>query len=122
MTLSLMEQVGYEFAYMFKYSERPGTFAQRHMPDDIADDVKTRRLNEIIALQNTLSERSNRRDVGREFEILVEGVSKRRDEQLFGRTSQNKVVVFDKGDHAVGDYVRVRVTGCTSATLFGEEI
>ena len=122
MTLSLMEQVGYEFAYMFKYSERPGTFAQRHMPDDIADDVKTRRLNEIIALQNTLSERSNRRDVGREFEILVEGVSKRRDDQLFGRTSQNKVVVFDKGGHAVGDYVRVRVTGCTSATLFGEEI
>lgn len=122
MTLSLMEQVGYEFAYMFKYSERPGTFAQRHMPDDIADDVKTRRLNEIIALQNTLSEQSNRRDVGREFEILVEGVSKRRDDQLFGRTSQNKVVVFDKGDHAVGDYVRVRVTGCTSATLFGEEI
>ncbi len=122
MTLSLMELVGYEFAYMFKYSERPGTFAQRHMPDDIADDVKTRRLNEIIALQNTLSERSNRRDVGREFEILVEGVSKRRDDQLFGRTSQNKVVVFDKGDHAVGDYVRVRVTGCTSATLFGEEI
>lgn len=117
-----MELVGYEFAYMFKYSERPGTFAQRHMPDDIADDVKTRRLNEIIALQNTLSERSNRRDVGREFEILVEGVSKRRDDQLFGRTSQNKVVVFDKGDHAVGDYVRVRVTGCTSATLFGEEI
>ena len=122
MTLSLMEQVGYEFAYMFKYSERPGTFAQRHMPDDIADDVKTRRLNEIIALQNTLSEQSNRRDVGREFEILVEGVSKRRDDQLFGRTSQNKVVVFDRGGHAVGDYVRVRVTGCTSATLFGEEI
>ena len=117
-----MEQVGYESAYMFKYSERPGTFAQRHMPDDIADDVKTRRLNEIIALQNTLSERSNRRDVGREFEILVEGVSKRRDDQLFGRTSQNKVVVFDKGGHDVGDYVRVRVTGCTSATLFGEEI
>ena len=119
MTLSLMEQVGYEFAYMFKYSERPGTFSQRHMPDDIADDVKTRRLNEIIALQNTLSEQSNRRDVGREFEILVEGVSKRRDDQLFGRTSQNKVVVFDRGGHAVGDYVRVRVTGCTSAPLLG---
>ncbi|MDE5706837.1 MAG: tRNA (N6-isopentenyl adenosine(37)-C2)-methylthiotransferase MiaB, partial [Alistipes sp.] len=91
-TLSLMEEVGYEFAYMFKYSERPGTFAQRHMPDDIGEPVKTARLNEIIALQNELSARSNARDVGREFEILVEGVSKRSDRQLFGRTSQNKVV------------------------------
>ncbi len=122
MTLSLMEQVGYEFAYMFKYSERPGTFAQRHMPDDIADDVKTRRLNEIIALQNTLSEQSNRRDVGKEFEILVECTSKRSEQQLSGRTSQNKMVVFDRGTHRAGDYVRVRITGCSSATLFGEEV
>ena len=122
LTLSLMEEVGYEFAFMFKYSERPGTFAQRHLPDDIPDDVKTARLTEIITLQNRLSEQSNKRDVGKEFEVLVEGLSKRSDEQLFGRTSQNKVVVFDKGNHKVGDYVRVKVTGCSSATLFGEEI
>ena len=122
LTLSLMEEVGYEFAFMFKYSERPGTFAQRHLPDDIPDDIKTARLTEIINLQNRLSEQSNKRDVGKEFEVLVEGLSKRSDEQLFGRTSQNKVVVFDKGNHKVGDYVRVKVTGCSSATLFGEEI
>ena len=122
LTLSLMEEVGYEFAFMFKYSERPGTFAQRHLPDDIPDDVKTARLTEIINLQNRLSEQSNKRDVGKEFEVLVEGLSKRSDEQLFGRTSQNKVVVFDKGNHKVGDYVRVKVTGGSSATLFGEEI
>ena len=122
LTLSLMEEIGYEFAFMFKYSERPGTFAQRHLPDDIPDDVKTARLTEIINLQNRLSEQSNKRDVGKEFEVLVEGLSKRSDEQLFGRTSQNKVVVFDKGNHKVGDYVRVKVTGCSSATLFGEEI
>ncbi len=116
-----MEEVGYEFAFMFKYSERPGTFAQRHLPDDIPDDVKTARLTEIIN-QNRLSEQSNRRDVGKEFEILVEGVSKRSEQQLFGRTSQNKVVVFDRGDHTTGDYVKVRITGCSSATLFGDEI
>ncbi len=121
-TLSLMREVGYEFAYMFKYSERPGTFASKHMPDNVPDEVKTARLSEIIALQNELSAASNRRDVGREFEILVEGTSKRSDRQLFGRTSQNKVVVFDRGAHRVGDYVRVRVTGCSSATLLGEEI
>ena len=121
-TLSLMREVGYEFAYMFKYSERPGTFAAKHLPDDVPDEVKTRRLSEIIALQNELSEASNRRDVGREFEVLVEGRSKRSDAQLSGRTSQNKVVVFDRGVHDVGDYVRVRITGCSSATLFGEEV
>ena len=121
-TLSLMREVGYDFAYMFKYSERPGTFASKHLPDNIAEEVKTARLQEIIELQNELSQQSNARDVGREFEILVEGVSKRRDDQLFGRTSQNKVVVFDRGTHRTGDYVRVRVTGCTSATLMGEEI
>ena len=105
---------------MFKYSERPDTFAQRHMPDDVPDSVKTARLNEIIALQNTLSAESNARDVGKEFEILVEGTSKRSDRQLFGRTSQNKVVVFDRGECRIGDYVRVRVTASSSATLQGE--
>ncbi len=121
-TLSLMREVGYDFAYMFKYSERPGTFASKHLPDDVDDAVKSRRLQEIIALQNELGLASNRRDVGREFEVLVEGASKRDEGQLSGRTSQNKVVVFDRGDHRVGDYVRVRVTGCTAATLLGEEI
>ncbi len=121
-TLSLMREVGYEFAYMFKYSERPGTFAQRHMKDDVPDEVKTARLSQIIELQNELSAASNRRDVGHEFEILVEGVSKRSDAQLFGRTSQNKVVVFDRGDHRIGEYVKVRVTDCSSATLMGEAI
>ena len=121
-TLSLMREVGYDFAYMFKYSERPGTFAQRNMADDVPDQVKTRRLSEIIELQNTLSEQSNRRDVGKEFEILVECTSKRSEQQLSGRTSQNKMVVFDRGTHRAGDYVRVRITGCSSATLFGEEV
>ena len=121
-TLTLMQEVGYDFAYMFKYSERPGTFAQRNLGDDIPEDVKTRRLTEIIDLQNKLSEQSNKRDVGKEFEILVECTSKRSDQQLSGRTSQNKMVVFDRGNHNVGDYVRVRITGCSSATLFGEEV
>ena len=121
-TLSLMREVGYDFAYMFKYSERPGTFAQKHLPDDVPDGVKSRRLQEIIALQNELGHASNLRDVGREFEVLVEGESRRDAKQLSGRTSQNKVVVFDRGTHRVGDYVRVRITGCTPATLFGEEI
>ena len=120
-TLSLMREVGYDFAYMFKYSERPGTFAQRNLGDDIPEDVKTRRLTEIIDLQNRLSEESNKRDVGKEFEILVECTSKRSEEQLSGRTSQNKMVVFDKGNHQIGDYVKVRITGCSSATLFGVE-
>lgn len=121
-TLSLMREVGYESAYMFKYSERPNTFSARHFTDDVPDEVKGRRLNEIIALQNELSVESNRRDVGKEFTILVEGESKRSPEQLCGRTSQNKMVVFDRGDHKAGDYVRVRITGSSSATLFGEEI
>ena len=121
-TISLMKEVGYDFAYMFKYSERPGTFAQRNLGDDIPEDVKTRRLTEIIDLQNKLSEESNKRDIGKEFEILVECTSKRSEEQLSGRTSQNKMVVFDRGDHNIGDYVRVRITGCSSATLFGEEV
>lgn len=121
-TLSLMREVGYESAYMFKYSERPNTFSARHFADDVPDEVKGRRLNEIIALQNELSVESNRRDVDKEFTILVEGESKRSSEQLCGRTSQNKMVVFDRGDHKAGDYVRVRITGSSSATLFGEEI
>ena len=121
-TISLMKEVGYDFAYMFKYSERPGTFAQRNLGDDVPEDVKTRRLTEIIDLQNRLSEESNKRDIGKEFEILVECTSKRSEEQLSGRTSQNKMVVFDRGDHNIGDYVRVRITGCSSATLFGEEV
>jgi tRNA-2-methylthio-N6-dimethylallyladenosine synthase len=120
-TLSLMRQVGYQFAYMFKYSERPGTKAARTMEDDVSEDVKTARLNEIIALQNELSLESNRRDVGRTFEVLVEGRSKRSEKRLFGRTSGNKVAVFDRVEGVkAGDYVQVRVTGCSSATLTGE--
>ncbi|WP_101690883.1 tRNA (N6-isopentenyl adenosine(37)-C2)-methylthiotransferase MiaB [Dysgonomonas massiliensis] len=121
-TLSLMREVCFDSAFMFKYSERPGTYASRHLPDDISEEVKIERLNEIIALQNECSLRSNEQDVGKEFEVLVEGFSKRSKEQLFGRTSQNKVVIFDKGNHRVGELVKVRVTGCTSATLFGEEV
>lgn len=121
-TLSLMREVGYDFAFMFKYSERPGTFASKHLADDVSDEVKSRRLQEIIALQNELGLESYKRDVGGEFEVLVEGESRRDKQQLFGRTSQNKVVVFDRGNHQAGDYVRVRVTACTSATLLGEEI
>lgn len=121
-TLSLMEWAGYSSAFMFKYSERPNTRAARHYPDDVPDEVKTRRLTEIIGLQNELSRRSNERDVGRRFEVLVEGTSKRSREQLFGRTSQNKVVVFDRGDLRVGDYVTVEITGCSSATLAGRVV
>ena len=119
-TLSLMREVGYDSAYMFKYSQRPGTLASRTMTDDVSEEVKTARLNEIIALQNELSTASNERDMGNVFEVLVEGLSRRSSEQLCGRTSQNKMVVFDRtGATAPGDYVRVRITGCTSATLFG---
>lgn len=121
-TLSLMQEVGYASAFMFKYSERPGTFSARHYADDIADEEKTRRLNEIIALQNSLSVVSNEAEIGLIREILVEGTSKRSEDQLCGRTSQNKMVVFDRGDHKAGDYVTVKITGCSSATLFGEEI
>lgn len=121
MTLSLMRQVGYDAAYMFKYSLRPGTQAARMMEDDVPEETKTARLDEIIALQNGLSLESNRRDVGKSFEVLVEGPSRRSDEQLCGRTSGNKMVVFDKAEGLrAGDYCRVRITGCTSATLFGK--
>ena len=120
MSLSLMKEVGYDSAFMFKYSERPGTYASKHLPDDVPEDVKLRRLAEMIELQTRLSAESNARDVGKEFDVLVEGYSKRSRQQLFGRTSQNKVVVFDKGQYHIGDTVRVRVTSSSSATLKGE--
>jgi tRNA-2-methylthio-N6-dimethylallyladenosine synthase len=121
-SLSLMRICGYDSAFMFKYSERPGTYASKHLPDDIPEDVKIRRLNEIIELQNQLSAESNAKDVGKTFEVLVEGVSKRSREQLFGRTEQNKVVVFDRGNHHIGDFVKVKITESSSATLKGEEV
>ena len=120
MTLSLMRECRYDSAFMFKYSERPGTYASRHLPDDVPEEVKIRRLNEIIAQQNILSAESNRRDEGKTFTVLTEGFSKRSREQLFGRTEQNKVVVFDKGDKRIGQYVNVRITSSSSATLKGE--
>lgn len=118
-TLSLMEWVGYDFAYMFKYSERPNTKAARRMQDDVPEDVKARRLTEIIELQNKLSEESKKKDIGKRFKVLVEGVSKKSDEQFYGRTSQNKVVVFPKEDSKIGDYVFVKVHESTQATLIG---
>ena len=122
MSLSLMRECAYDSAFMFKYSERPGTYASKHLPDDVPEEVKIRRLNEMIELQNQLSAESNARDVGKTFEVLVEGVSKRSKEQLFGRTEQNKVVVFDRGTHRIGDLVRVRITESSSATLKGIEV
>lgn len=122
MSLSLMKEVGYASAFMFKYSERPGTYASKHLPDDVPEEVKIRRLNEMIQLQTELSAANYRMDEGKEFDVLVENYSKRSREQLCGRTSQNKMVVFDKGDHHIGDIVRVRITGSTSATLFGEVV
>jgi tRNA-2-methylthio-N6-dimethylallyladenosine synthase len=119
-TLSLMREVVFDSAFMFKYSERPGTFASKNLPDDISEEVKIERLNEIIALQTELSAESNRKDIGKTFEVLVEGFSKRSKEQLFGRTQQNKVVVFDRGECKIGDIVNVKVTSVTAATLLGE--
>jgi len=121
-TLSLMREVCFDSAFMFKYSERPGTFAAKKLADDIPEDVKINRLQEIIDLQNQCSMESNKNDIGKIFEVLVEGFSKRSREQLFGRTSQNKVVIFDKGSYRIGDLVNIRVTGNTSATLFGETV
>ena len=120
MSLSLMREVGYDSAFMFKYSERPGTYASKHLPDDVPEDVKIRRLNELIHLQTEMSALANKRDEGKEFDVLVEGFSKRSREQLCGRNEQNKMVVFDKGNHHVGETVRVRITGSSSATLLGE--
>ena len=121
-TLSLMREVGYDSAYLFKYSERPGTYAAKHLADDVPEEVKVRRLQGLIDLQNKLSEESNLRDIGKTFEVLVEGFSKRSREQLFGRTSQNKVVIFDKKNFHVGQFIQVKITGASSATLFGEPI
>ncbi len=122
MSLSLMRECAYDSAFMFKYSERPGTYASRHLEDDVPEEVKVRRLNELIALQNELSAESNRRCEGKVYEVLVEGVSKRSRDQLFGRTEQNKVVVFDRGTRRVGDFVKVKITGSSSATLKGEVV
>ena len=120
LSLSLMREVGYDSAFMFKYSERPGTYASKHLPDNVAEDEKIRRLNELIALQTEMSAQRNKLDEGKEFDVLVEGFSKRSREQLCGRTEQNKMVVFDKGNHHIGETVRVFITGSTSATLLGK--
>ena len=122
LSLSLMREVGYDSAFMFKYSERPGTYASKHLPDDVPEEVKIRRLNELIQLQTEMSALQNKKDEGKEFDVLVEGFSKRSREQLCGRTEQNKMVVFDKGGHHIGETVRVRIIGSTSATLLGEII
>ena len=120
LSLSLMREVGYDSAFMFKYSERPGTYASKHLPDDVPEAVKVRRLNELIALQNQLSAEAARRCEGKTYEVLIEGTSKRSRDQLFGRTEQNRVVVFDRGRHHIGERVMVRVTSSSSATLKGE--
>ena len=120
LSLSLMREVGYDSAFMFKYSERPGTYASKHLPDNVPEEEKIRRLNELIQLQTEMSAIANKRDEGKEFEVLVEGYSKRSRQQLCGRTEQGKMVVFDKGEHHPGELVQVRITGSTSATLFGE--
>ena len=122
-TLSLMREVGYSSAFMFKYSVRPDTFSARHFEDDVTEQEKTRRLTEVIALQNELSLEGNRRDIGKRFEVLIEGSSKRSDKQLCGRTSQNKMVVFDRVEgYGAGDYIEVEITDCSSATLFGKAL
>ncbi|MDA3821186.1 MAG: tRNA (N6-isopentenyl adenosine(37)-C2)-methylthiotransferase MiaB [Bacteroidales bacterium] len=121
-TMSLMKWADYDFAYMFKYSERPDTFAAKNYKDDVPEEIKTKRLSEIIALQGKLSLASKQKDIGKTFEVLVEGTSKKSKEQLFGRTSQNKVVVFPSGGHKPGDYVQVKVNKCTSATLLGDKV
>ena len=122
LSLSLMREVGYDSAFMFKYSERPGTYASKHLPDNVPEEEKIRRLNELIALQTEISAQQNKKDEGKIFDVLVEGFSKRSREQLCGRTEQNKMVVFDKKNHHIGETVKVKITGSTSATLFGEEV
>ena len=122
LSLSLMREVGYDSAFMFKYSERPGTYASKHLPDDVPEEEKIRRLNELIALQTEISAQQNKKDEGKEFDVLVEGFSKRSREQLCGRTEQNKMVVFPKAGHHIGEIVRVKITGSTSATLLGESV
>ena len=122
LSLSLMREVGYDSAFMFKYSERPGTYASKHLPDNVPEEEKIRRLNELIALQTKLSAEANKRDEGKEFDVLVESFSKRSRSQLCGRTEQNKMVVFNKGQHHIGETVRVKITSSTSATLLGEAV
>ena len=122
LSLSLMRECAYDSAFMFKYSERPGTYASKNLPDDVPEETKIRRLNELIALQNELSLMANQHCIGQEYDILIEGVSKRSREQLFGRTEQNKVVIFNRADHRVGETIRVRITEATSATLKGEVV
>lgn len=122
LSLQLMREVGYDSAFMFKYSERPGTYASKHLPDDVPEEVKIRRLNELIALQTEISAEQNRKDEGHDFDVLVEGFSKRSRDMLCGRTEQNKMVVFPKAGHHIGQTVRVKITGSTSATLLGEAI
>ena len=117
-----MKTAGYDYAFMFKYSERPDTTAAKKFEDDVPEEIKSRRLTEIIELQRSLSHESNLRDIGKTFEILVEGISKKSDAQLFGRNSQNKVAVFPKRDYKVGDYVQVKINSCTTATLIGEDV
>ena len=121
-TLSLMREVGFDTAFMFKYSERPGTFAQKNLPDNISEEEKVRRLNEIIALQNQLSLESNKRDIGKTFEILVEGYSKRSHEDMYGRTSQYKTVIIPRKGRHIGEFVNVRILSCSAATLMGEVV
>ena len=121
-TLDLVREVGFDSAFMFKYSERPGTYAAKHLPDNVPEEVKIQRLNELIHLQTEMSAEANRRDEGHRFRILIEGFSKRSRNQLMGRTEQNKAVVIDRGTHHIGDFVDVVITGSTSATLFGEEV
>ena len=122
LSLSLMREVGYDSAFMFKYSERPGTYASKHLPDDVPEEEKIRRLNELIALQTEISAQQNKKDEGKEFDVLIEGFSKRSREQLMGRTEQNKAVVMPKAGHHIGETVKVRIMGSTSATLLGEII
>jgi len=122
MTLSLMRICRFDASFDFRYSERPGTYASRHLPDNVPEDVKIRRLNEMIELQGQLSLERNRECIGKEYQVLAEGYSKRSREQLFGRTEQNRTVVFDKGTHRPGDFLTVRITDATQATLFGTEI
>ena len=122
LSLSLMREVQYDSAFMFKYSERPGTYASKHLPDDVPEEEKIRRLNELIALQTDISAQQNKKDEGKEFDVLIEGFSKRSREQLMGRTEQNKAVIIPKGTHHIGETVRVRITSSTSATLLGETV
>lgn len=121
-TLSLMREVGYDSAFLFKYSERPGTYASKHLVDNVAEEEKIRRLQGMIDLQNVLSEESNKKDIGKTFEVLIEGFSKRSRDQLFGRTQQNKVVIFDKQNYKVGQFVQVKINKVSSATLLGEAV